>query len=903
MLVRTCAQGGTHCEAGLIVSGPARTGANTLFFLSLLLWAFLGVAIAADVFMAGIERITSQEEMKTLVLPSGEVRRYSVTVWNATVANLTLMALGSSAPEILLSVIEIGGNGFYAGELGPSTIVGSAAFNMLVISAVCVLAIPEGGGRLIKELPVFYITAVFSVLAYAPLHTAFGHVASSPYRHWPRLVHDYHPYPAPVGMPSFTYLPHLLGATRGRYVWLIIILVVITPNIVTIWEGVVTFAAFPVLVYMSYRADVDGAGSEGVEEDSLADSPEGHAAAVPIGYGKDGRPITRTDVARVLALKSIEKLEGEEQMQVTPSPHVSPHLRTSPPSMTFAHLLWIACAPSLVAQAVAALLLPPQSKAHYRQQAMRTVLGAKSTEEDEAGAMRARVLAEETEKKSEAAVAIVQWAAPKRMCRESDRVVELGVTRSGNTRVKCTVQYTSESGTATEGVDFEAARGTLTFAPGQTHASVSVNIIDDEEEEDDETFTVRLHTPAHCQIGHAPVCEVTIEDNDGPGELHFESREVEVFESKGHIVLTVIRSHGCQSSVSCHWSTRDGACRAPGGYKASAGVCVFREGVTEQTISVPVVDTGAYHRDDDFQVVLTSASGGARFVTDGTTRTRRATAACVITVCSDQDRRDKVDEMITMLDLGKEAVEVDNPPPLEHDSWSEQFQEAFDVPVDGSSISLILYVLALPWKVLGAAVPPPSYAGGWACFGVALVFIGALTALIGDFASHMGCCMGLQKSVTAITFVALGTSLPDTFASRSAAASEPYADASIVNVTGSNSVNVFLGLGLPWAAAAIYWAVYGEANEGMWRKRYAEEPWYTSDTPVGFAVPAGNLAYSVSVFSTAAVMCLAVIVLRRKTIGYELGGPIVLQWITAIFFVGLWFGYIYLSIAKTNASA
>jgi solute carrier family 8 (sodium/calcium exchanger) len=28
-----------------------------------------------------------------------------VEVWNATVANLTLMALGSSAPEILLSVI------------------------------------------------------------------------------------------------------------------------------------------------------------------------------------------------------------------------------------------------------------------------------------------------------------------------------------------------------------------------------------------------------------------------------------------------------------------------------------------------------------------------------------------------------------------------------------------------------------------------------------------------------------------------------------------------------------------------------------------------------------------------------------------------------------------------------
>ena len=47
---------------------------------------------------------------------------------------------------------------------------------------------------------------------------------------------------------------------------------------------------------------------------------------------------------------------------------------------------------------------------------------------------------------------------------------------------------------------------------------------------------------------------------------------------------------------------------------------------------------------------------------------------------------------------------------------------------------------------------------GWACFLVALVFIGVLTALIGDLAGHMGCCMGLLPSVTAITFVALGTS-------------------------------------------------------------------------------------------------------------------------------------------------
>ena len=54
------------------------------------------------------------------------------------------MAVGSSAPEILLAVIETIGNlGGCPGELGASTIVGSAAFNLLVITAVCIFGVNE----------------------------------------------------------------------------------------------------------------------------------------------------------------------------------------------------------------------------------------------------------------------------------------------------------------------------------------------------------------------------------------------------------------------------------------------------------------------------------------------------------------------------------------------------------------------------------------------------------------------------------------------------------------------------------------------------------------------------------------------------------------------------------------
>lgn len=93
-----------------------------------------------------------------------------VQVWNPTMANLTLMAFGSSAPEIILSVIEaLKDLGEKAGDLGPSTIVGSAAFNLLVISAVSIYAVGEDVKK-IDDMGVFGTTAVFSVFAYVWLY-------------------------------------------------------------------------------------------------------------------------------------------------------------------------------------------------------------------------------------------------------------------------------------------------------------------------------------------------------------------------------------------------------------------------------------------------------------------------------------------------------------------------------------------------------------------------------------------------------------------------------------------------------------------------------------------------------------------------------------------------------------
>lgn len=116
----------------------------------------------------------------------------------------------------------------------------------------------------------------------------------------------------------------------------------------------------------------------------------------------------------------------------------------------------------------------------------------------------------------------------------------------------------------------------------------------------------------------------------------------------------------------------------------------------------------------------------------------------------------------------------------------------------------LMHFATMFWKILFAIIPPVNWGHGWPAFSVALIFIGSVTAVVAEVATVLGCTIGLKEAVTAITLVAIGTSLPDTFASMTAAKTSEYADSAIGNVTGSNSVNVFVGLGIPWVISAVY---------------------------------------------------------------------------------------------------
>ncbi|KAL3311987.1 hypothetical protein Ciccas_009427 [Cichlidogyrus casuarinus] len=201
------------CESWLLLPGENLWNRylRVFLYLTAMLYIFVGIAIVSDIFMGAIERITAlKRSIMVFDEATSKVVSREVFVWNETVANLTLMAFGSSAPEILLATVEsFSGfsnidNGQVEDSLGLFTIIGSAAFNLLIINGICILSVPSPTYKRIKEFGVFLMTATWSLFAYA---------------------------------------------------WLLITTVVISPGVIELWEACLTFLFFPSMVLLAYAQD------------------------------------------------------------------------------------------------------------------------------------------------------------------------------------------------------------------------------------------------------------------------------------------------------------------------------------------------------------------------------------------------------------------------------------------------------------------------------------------------------------------------------------------------------------------------------------------------------------------------------------------------------------------------
>src|SRR5437764_10206132 len=74
------------------------------------------------------------------------------------------------------------------------------------------------------------------------------------------------------------------------------------------------------------------------------------------------------------------------------------------------------------------------------------------------------------------------------------------VTLSSSSSETVSVRYATANATAKAGRDYIATSGTVTFAPGETSETILVPVIGDQSPERDETFIVRLTSPANAAI-------------------------------------------------------------------------------------------------------------------------------------------------------------------------------------------------------------------------------------------------------------------------------------------------------------------------------------------------------------------------------------------------------------------
>lgn len=906
---------------------------RAIFYLLSLLWFFMGVAIVADIFMGAIECITSK---KVKVKHPRKQEMITMKVWNDTVANLTLMALGSSAPEILLSVIELVSNNFMSGDLGPSTIVGSAAFNLLIITAVCISAIPNGQIREINDTGVFMVTAFFSIFA---------------------------------------------------YLWLYFIVIIVTPDVVDIWEGVLTFIYFPLLVVLAFAADKGFFTVANLTADKgLPQCLRSHNMQYigldrnHDGWGCDGRfhpGGCKSGITGYHQTKGIERyrcetcdydlcvkcVEGARRVHhqvITGSDITHDELAEIELRILQQH------GNNLTDEQLARLIQKehgePTSRAAYRVKATRQMVGGKKLETamDEKKEYRltsivpldggtvvkegegdkatvcpaghqmssyitskANYSCDVCQRRFQQGIVLFgcrtcnfdacvdcrvnlikadvtfQFSSATWVVLESIGTLNLTVQRFGDATQKGFVNYKTRDGSAKAYDDFIPMEGRLDFEPGQLAVNLPIKIVDDTCYEDDEEFYVDLfdaccmNDKVRAACGENKTAKIAIVDDDEPGVLVFAEEQMNVTEGIDNRVITVTvnRKEGSSGQISCRYKTEDGTALAGRDYLASSGTLTFQPGQMSAELQLTILAQHNYESMREFRLVLFDAKNGATFdpKTDGGPDRNILT----VVIESDEEARGRIERVMEVLKMDWDKAHVG------HSNWKDQLIAAVLVnggEDEGGGASLMdwaMHIITVFWKVLFAIIPPADFCDGWLCFCCALGMIGIVTAFIGDLAGLLGCCLSLPDSITAITFVALGTSLPDTFASKTAAEQDPYADASVGNVTGSNSVNVFLGLGLPWMVGSIYWVVGGRTQ--LWRDTYKGEPDIIAGSDGKFVVIGGNLGFSVAVFSSCAVACMILLVVRRRVAGGELGGPVGLKYCSSIFLCFLWFLYVGLS--------
>lgn len=182
------------------------------------------------------------------------------------------------------------------------------------------------------------------------------------------------------------------------------------------------------------------------------------------------------------------------------------------------------------------------------------------------------------------------------------------VTRGPGSAGEARVDYATSDGSATSGLDYTAASGTLVFANGITTQSFQITLNDDSIDEPNETINLTLSNASGTgALGSQTTSQLLIFDNDPTPNLRI--NDVSVTEGvSGTIdaVFTVTLSAASSFSVTANFATADSSAVAPGDYLSKSGFLTLNPGELTKTISVTVNGDTVAEVHESFFVNLTS---------------------------------------------------------------------------------------------------------------------------------------------------------------------------------------------------------------------------------------------------------------------------------------------------------
>jgi probable HAF family extracellular repeat protein len=187
------------------------------------------------------------------------------------------------------------------------------------------------------------------------------------------------------------------------------------------------------------------------------------------------------------------------------------------------------------------------------------------------------------------------------------------VTLSAPASEEVTINFATANGTASAGADYAAGSGTLTFAPGETTAHVTVAVNGDPNPEPNETFQVTLSQPAGAVIADGQGVGTIVDD-----EPRLSIHDVALAEGRNGttlFVFTVTLSAAADVPVTVDFATANGSATAGSDYEAHSGTLTFAPGETSKTIFVDVNGDRSRESNETFFINLSDAVGA--LIVDG----------------------------------------------------------------------------------------------------------------------------------------------------------------------------------------------------------------------------------------------------------------------------------------------